>query len=92
MVTLERMMFETAAREALRYAVSRAITCPCCGGVLDAKAAVLLTHGTDAAIACAACYGRPAGTFRAGAVDVYDGRTLWASRSAKRAPWRFAAA
>ena len=48
-----------ASREAVRYAVQRAIECPECGGILDYRRAVLITpKGRGAGITCAGCFRR----------------------------------
>jgi hypothetical protein len=45
-------------REAVRYAVQRAIFCPDCGGILDMDDAVLITGSGGAGVACGACWDR----------------------------------
>lgn len=76
-------------RELVRFAAGQNITCPVCGDILDAKATVVITDTDDhTQVRCAACYGRPAGTFQNASVTVLDGRTLFDRPSKKT--WRYA--
>ncbi len=43
-------------KQLLRYAVSQAIFCPTCGGILDVRRAVLTEETTRSGIACASCW------------------------------------
>lgn len=87
---------QTMQRNLLKYAAGYAINCPCCGDILDAPTTVHMedTSGEHARILimCARCYGRPIGSFTAGAVEVLDGRALWpATGKAARRAWRYKA-
>ncbi len=44
------------SKQLLRYAVSRAIFCPTCKGVLDVRRAVLAETSALAVIECASCW------------------------------------
>lgn len=84
------LLEQYAARQLLRYAAGRNITCPHCGDVMDAAETVVLTDTTYHTVAmCAACWGHPVGNIQAGAVTVYDGRALYKSRTPTKL-WRFA--
>jgi len=43
-------------KELLRYAVSQAIFCPTCNGILDVRRAVLTEGSERTGIACASCW------------------------------------
>lgn len=70
-------------RETLNYAVSRAITCPSCGLVLDVRRAVYVDGHVGLrrirAVACGACYDRDAKrlaeVLQPGA-EIIDGREM----------------
>jgi hypothetical protein len=83
-------LVQSLNRQLVKYAVSRLITCPHCGDILDQASTVVLTHGDFASAAmCAECYGHPIGSFRAGAVEVLDGRALFGRLTKKQ--WQYRA-
>ncbi len=43
-------------KQLLRYAVSHAIFCPTCGGILDVRRAVLTEGSAQTGIACVSCW------------------------------------
>jgi len=82
---------QQVARELVRYAVGTAMFCPLCDGSMDAREAVVLSDDKHTLVRCARCYGHPVGNIKAGAVTVYDGRALWASRKTRVWRWKEAA-
>lgn len=82
---MDTVSFLTARlnREALRYAAGRQMFCPCCERVLDCTDTVFAQdHSGKGAvlILCGACWGRAPWSGRSGALEVLDGRTLYAPR------------
>ena len=43
-------------KQLLRYAVSQAIFCPTCGGILDVRRTILTEGSARTGIACASCW------------------------------------
>lgn len=79
---------QTVYRNLVRHAAGTAIHCPHCQEILDAPTTVLLSDGERATrVSCAKCYGKPAGSFTAGSVEILDGRTLFGRPS--KLLWRF---
>ena len=76
-MTLDSMMQEQVSRELLRHAVSTAIFCPLCQGILDVRDAVLLSDEKRSAVACVPCFDRSPIKGKFASVEVYDGRILY---------------
>ena len=73
-------MVRTVNRNLLKYSAGRAIFCPCCGEVADAKQWVVATLGERTVSRCARCW--DSATHRIGVfpplLEVLDGRVLFA--------------
>ena len=72
-------MARTLNRNLLKYSAGRAIFCPRCDQVADARRWVVVTQGDHTASTCATCWdavlkGRPIPA----TVDVVDGRVVFA--------------
>jgi hypothetical protein len=82
-------------RNLLKYAAGHGECAHCHVAYGDASEIVLLTDTADRTIQlCAACYGRPIGSFVAGSVTVVDGRELFPKHTRKnearaRHAWRW---
>lgn len=68
----------TVSRNLVRHACGTALYCRDCEQLLDAPQSVLLTDGARAVVLCATCYGRAPRHLVAGAIEVLDGRLLFA--------------
>ena len=67
------------SRNLVRHACGSAIFCRDCKQLLDAPQSVLLTDGARDVVLCATCYGKAPRHLRAGALEVLDGRLLFAN-------------
>jgi hypothetical protein len=79
----------TVNRDLLKYAAGRAIFCPQCRKIMDAKTTVIVTTPAGQTwTSCAACWDKVATMARKDArfaeLDIVDGRDLWNTKAARK--------
>ena len=72
-------MVRTVNRNLLKYSAGRAIFCPCCGEVADARRWVVATFSERTISCCTRCWDAKASLrYLPASVEVLDGRVLFA--------------
>ena len=71
-------MQKTVNRNLLKYAAGRAIFCPCCSVIMDARRTVIVTAGDVTKVLCASCWDTAVApkisTERLAQCEIVDGR------------------
>ena len=71
-------MVASANKVLLRYSAGRAITCPHCGTIADARRWVIAEQGGHSMAACVTCWDKAVeGKAMPASVEVLDGRVVY---------------